>query len=117
MRKLKMDGNGTLVVWTASSRVRQGDYGVVRLVGGALKGYLALYDGHTESGQRAIVYPWGPPPKPYIVVRLSSMAQATAEEERRWFEVNATNVPRDMAIEPRPLRLRLIQGGHLAEGG
>ena len=58
MRKLKMDGNGTLVVWTASSRVRQGDYGVVRLVGGALKGYLALYDGHTESGQRAIVYPW-----------------------------------------------------------
>src|SRR5690242_1950119 len=82
----------TLVPWTAQTgakleRVRQGDYGVVRLTAGRFNGFLGLYD--DDDDRVAIVYPWGPPPCGYITCRLSSMAVATDAEVERWWSVNA----------------------------
>jgi len=82
----------TLVPWTArgGSQLRpvpRGKFGVVRIMRGRYAGHLAYYDDDEELGT-SIVYPWGSVPAGYVVVRHSSLAEATPSEARRWEEVN-----------------------------
>jgi hypothetical protein len=98
----------TLVPWMprpgeALQRVERGNYGVVRLTGGRLKGHLGLYD-DDDSGV-AFVYPWGPPPADYIVCRLSSLARATEEEAGRWWAVNGNQIATRIALRDYERRL------------
>ncbi len=82
----------TLVPWTARAGSRlhpvpRGTFGVVRITRGRYAGHLAYYDDDAEQGT-SIVYPWGSVPAGYVVVRHSSLAEATPTEARRWEEVN-----------------------------
>ncbi len=82
----------TLVPWTAraGSRLRpvpRGKYGVVRITRGRYAGRLGFYDDDEVQGT-SIVYPWGSVPAGYVVVRHSSLAEATPTEARLWEAVN-----------------------------
>jgi hypothetical protein len=92
-RKLRKHLAGpTLVPWTAraGSRLRpvpRGKYGIVRITRGRYAGHLAYYDDDEGQGT-SIIYPWASMPAGYVVVRHSSLAQATPAEARLWEEVN-----------------------------
>ena len=82
----------TLVPWRAraGSRLRpvpRGKYGIVRITRGQYAGHLGFYDDDEERGI-SIVYPWGSVPAGYVVVRHSSLAEATPAEARLWNQVN-----------------------------
>jgi hypothetical protein len=82
----------TLVSWKARKGARlrpvpQGKYGIVRITRGRYAGHLGFYDDDEVMGT-SIVYPWGSTPAGYVVVRHSSLAEATPAEARLWDEVN-----------------------------
>ena len=83
----------TLVPWKPRKGaplrpVPRGKYGVVRITRGRCAGHLGFYDDDDVMGT-SIVYPWGSAPASYIVVRHSSLAEATSTEAKLWVAVNA----------------------------
>ncbi len=82
----------TLVPWKPRDApplrpVPRGKYGVVRITRGRYAGHLGFYDDDEVMGN-SIVYPWGSAPVGYVVVRHSSLAEASSAEARRWEAVN-----------------------------
>lgn len=92
MKRKKHLAGPTLVPWTARAggRLRpvpRGKYGIVRITRGRYAGHLGFYDDDDVMGT-SIVYPWGSAPAGYIVVRHSSLAEATSAEAKLWEAVN-----------------------------
>jgi len=64
------------------SKVEEGDYGVVYIEKGKHRGKLGFYDDDDVDG--IIVYPSTPFATDYIIVKRSSVRQATEEEAKEW---------------------------------
>ena len=59
----------------------------MRITRGRYAGHLGFYDDDDVLGT-SIVYPWGSAPAGYVVVRHSSLAEATSAEAKLWEAVN-----------------------------